>query len=140
MVWHLPPAACVHVTHATWKIESKYEESERMFPLVVSNKKRTIQWKKGKEKKRKEKKKRKKGEENKRDEENLCVKEKGERKEKGSDSQYSDGRKSIGQELKLVYSTRATSRCQKTKDVGFSPTLVPLNLRVVNGCVVQPQP
>ena len=28
----------------------------------------------------------------------------------------------------------------KTKDVGFSPTLVPLNLRVINGRVVQPQP
>ena len=27
----------------------------------------------------------------------------------------------------------------KTKEVGFSPTLVPLNLRVVNGFVVQPQ-
>ena len=28
----------------------------------------------------------------------------------------------------------------KTKEVRFSPTLVPLNLRVVNGRVVQPQP
>ena len=67
-------------------------------------------------------------------------KEKGQRKEKGSDSQCSDGWKSIGQELKLVYSTRATSRCQKQEEVGFSPTLVPLNLRDVNGLLVQPQP
>ena len=65
---------------------------------------------------------------------------KGERKEKGSDSRCSDGQKSIGRELKLVYSTRTTSSCQKQKEVGFSPTLVPLNLRVVNSCVVQPQP
>ena len=57
MVWHLPPSACVHVTHGTWKIESKCEESERKFPLVGSNKKKTIQWKEGKENKRKEKKK-----------------------------------------------------------------------------------
>ena len=28
----------------------------------------------------------------------------------------------------------------KTKEVGFSPTLVPLNLKVVNDHVVQPQP
>ena len=41
--------------------------------------------------------------------------EKGERKENGSDSQCSDGRKLIGQELKLTYSTRAMSRCQKQK-------------------------
>ena len=48
--------------------------------------------------------------------------------------------KSLVRELKLVYSTRATSRCQKTKVLGFSSTLVPLNLRVVNDRVVQPQP
>ena len=71
---------------------------------------------------------------------NLCVEEKGERKEKGSDFRYSDCRKSIGQESKLVYATRATSRCQKHKEVGFSPTLVPLNLKAANGRVVQPQP
>ena len=53
-------------------------------------------------------------------------------------SQCSDGRKSIGRELKLFYSPRATSRCQKQKEVGFSPTLVPLNLRPANGRVVQP--
>ena len=66
-----------------------------------------------------------------------------ERKERAdcalSDFWCSDGQKSVGRELKLVYSTRATSRCQKHKEVGFSPTLVPLNLRVVNGRVVQPQ-
>ena len=33
---------------------------------------------------------------------------------------------------------RATSRCQKQKEVGFPPTLVPLNLRVINGRVVHP--
>ena len=43
----------------------------------------------------------------------MCVEEKGERKEKGFDFQYSDGRMSIGRELKLVYLTRATTRCQK---------------------------
>ena len=68
------------------------------------------------------------------------MEEKGERKENDSDSRCYDGRKSLVRELKLVYSTRATSRCQKTKEVEFFPTLVPLNLRVVNGRVVQPQP
>ena len=52
----------------------------------------------------------KKWEENKIDEENPCVEEKGERKEKGSNSLCSDGRKFLVRELKLVYSTRATSR------------------------------
>ena len=64
---------------------------------------------------------------------------KGEIKEKGFDSRCSDGQKSIDRELKLVYSPRATSSCQKHKKVGFSPTLVPPNIRVVNGHVVQPQ-
>ena len=63
-----------------------------------------------------------------------------ERKKKSSDSRCFDSRKSISQELKLVYSMRATSRCQKTKEVGFSSTLVPLNLRTENGRIVQPQP
>ena len=44
---------------------------------------------------------------------NPFVEEKGERKENGSDSRYFDGRKSLVRELKLVYLTRATSRCQK---------------------------
>ena len=34
-----------------------------------------------------------------------------ERKKKGSVSKCSDGRKSIGRELKLVYSSRAMNRC-----------------------------
>ena len=37
------------------------------------------------------------------------------KKEKGSDSRCSDGPKSLVPELKLVYLTRATSRCQKPK-------------------------
>ena len=68
------------------------------------------------------------------------MEEKGERKEMGSNSWCSDARKSIGLEFKLVYSMRTMSRCQKQKEVGFSPTMVPFNLRVVNGRVVQPQP
>ena len=57
-----------------------------------------------------------------------------------SDFRCFNGRKSIGRESKLVYSTRATSRCQKQNEVGFSRTLVHLNLRAVNFHVVQPQP
>ena len=83
----------------------------------------------------------KKGEEKqKRGEKNSCVEKKGERKENGSDSRCSNSQKSIGRELKLVYSTKATSRCQKQKGVRFSPTLVSPNLRAVNDHVVQPQP
>ena len=37
------------------------------------------------------------------------------KKEKGSDSQCFDGRKSLVRELKLVYSMKATNRCQKQK-------------------------
>ena len=70
----------------------------------------------------------------------MGKKEKGEREEEGFDSRCSDGQMLIGRELKLAYSTRVTSRCKKQKEVGFSPTLVPLNLRAINGCVVQPQP
>ena len=33
VVWNFLLSACVHVTHGTWKIESKCEESERKFPL-----------------------------------------------------------------------------------------------------------
>ena len=33
VVWHFPPSACVHVTHGTWRIKSKCEESEMKFPL-----------------------------------------------------------------------------------------------------------
>ena len=78
VVWHLPPSACVHVTHGTWKMESKYEENERKFPLFGSNqgdkkefsggrkgKERIEKEKKEKKRKRKERKKEKKWEENK---------------------------------------------------------------------------
>ena len=86
-------------------------------------------------KKRKEERKEMRGKQ-KREGKKMCVGKKG----NGSDSQCFDSRKSIGLELKLVYSPRDTSRCQKHKEVGFSPTLVPPNLRVVNGRVVQLQP
>ena len=33
VVWHLLPSACVYVTHGTWRMKSKCEESERKFPL-----------------------------------------------------------------------------------------------------------
>ena len=62
VVWHLLPSVCVHVTHDTWKIKSKCEESERKFPLFGSNqgeKKKFGGGRKGKEKKRKEKKRKK---------------------------------------------------------------------------------
>ena len=68
------------------------------------------------------------------------MEEKWERKAKGSNSWCSDGRKSLVRELKLVYSTRAISRCQIIKKVGFSPKSIPLNLRAVNDRVVQPRP
>ena len=46
-----------------------------------------------------------------------------ETKEKGFDSQCSEGQKSIGRELKLVFFLQATSRCKKKKKkVGFSET------------------
>ena len=120
VVCHLPPNACVHVTYESWKIESKCEESEMKFPLVES--KKTIRWKKGKEKKIKEKNKRNEKKKEERKEtggkklrKNPCVEEKGKRKENDSNSRCSDGRKSLVRELKLVYSTRATSMCQKQK-------------------------
>ena len=63
MVLYFPPSVCVHVTHGTWKMESKCEESERKFPFLGSNqgiddgrRKNSVEG--GKEKKRKEKKKR----------------------------------------------------------------------------------
>ena len=70
VVWHLPPSACVHVTHGTWRMKSKCEESERKFPLCgIKPRKRLWEKKnnsmeerkgkegqKGKEKKRNEKK------------------------------------------------------------------------------------
>ena len=121
------------------------------FPLFGSNQE-TIWRRKGKEREKKEKgnKGRKKRKERKTKEKRKKKSVRGKGKKKGkerkreragralSDFWCSDGRKSIGQELKLVYSTRAMSRCQKQKEVGFSPTLVPLNLRAINGHVVQP--
>ena len=119
VVWHLPPSACVHVTHDTWRMKSKCEESERKFPLcgikprrrLWGKKNNSVEERKGKEgeKEKKEKKrKEKKGEKKK-------GKEKKKEKEKGSDSRCFEGRKSLVLELKLVYSTRATCRCQKQK-------------------------
>ena len=60
VVWYLPPSACVHVTHGTWKMESKCEESEKKFPLFGSNqgeKKEFSGGRKGKEKKEEKKRK-----------------------------------------------------------------------------------
>ena len=97
-------------------------------------------------KKRKEERKERRGKQKREEKKKIvCGKGKKKRGEKRVDRALSDfrcfdDRKSIGRELKLVYSTRATSRFQKHKEVGFAPTLVPLNLRVVNGRVVQPQP
>ena len=58
-----------------------------------------------------------------------------------------DGRRSVAQELKLVYSTRATSRyhngrirCFTLQEVGVSSTRVPFYLRAVNGRVGQIRP
>ena len=96
--------------------------------------------KKGEKKKGKEKKKRNERKTKERRKKNVRGKEgkKEERNEKGSDSWCSDGRKLLVQELKLVYSTRTTSRFQKQKEIEFSHTLVPPNLRAVNSHVVQP--
>ena len=59
----------------------------------------------------------------------------------------SDDQSSVTRELKLVYSTRATSRYQERKDSVFhaprgrvSPTRVPFYLRAVNGHVGQIRP
>ena len=39
-VWHLPPSACVYVTHDTWRMKSKCEESEKLFSLWDQTKER----------------------------------------------------------------------------------------------------
>ena len=99
------------------------------------------------ERKRKERRKKKEERKERRGKQKRCGKKnirvwerrkKEERKENGFNSRCSNGRKLIGRELKLVYSPRATSRCKKKKknEVEFFPTLVPYNLRTVNGCVV----
>ena len=56
----------------------------------------------------------------------------------------SDGQSLVARELKLVYSTRGTSRYQEWKDSVLhvprgrvSPTRVPFHLRAVNGRVGQ---
>ena len=74
VVSHLPPSACVHVTHGTWRMNSKCEESERKFPLcgikprkrLWEKKNNSVEERKGKEgenekkeKKRKERRKKK---------------------------------------------------------------------------------
>ena len=73
VVWHLPPSACVHITHGTWRMKSKYEESERKFPLVRVKKKKQFGGRKKRKRRKGEK-----GKENKR----KKTKEKEERKEK----------------------------------------------------------
>ena len=70
---------------------------------------------KGNEKKEKKMKKGKKIRKNKREEENRALRERKKKMENDFYSQCSNGRKSLLRELKLVYSTRATSRCQKQK-------------------------
>ena len=68
---------------------------------------------------------------------------KGKKRKKKRDKEESNVHSSVpgvpmvgSRELKFVYSPRATSKCQKHKEVGFSPKLVPPNPRVVNGRVV----
>ena len=90
VVWHLPPSACVYVTHGTWRMESKCKASERKFPFCGIKPRKRL-WekknnsveerkgnegekekkeKKGKEKKEKKRKKGKKMRKNKRQGEN----------------------------------------------------------------------
>ena len=112
MVWHLPPSACIHVTHVTWRMKSKCEESEMKFlrcgikprKRLWEKKNNSVEERKGKDRRKKERKgeKRKEKEERKENEEKPkrggkpCVegKEK-KKKEKGSDSRCSNGRKSL---------------------------------------------
>ena len=70
LVWHLPPSACVHVTHGTWKMVSKCQESERKCPLFGIKPRNSLLEKrefgggrKGKEKKGEKKKEGRKGKE-----------------------------------------------------------------------------
>ena len=49
------------------------------------------------------------------EEENRAWRRKKKKEKKSSDSHCSNGWKSLVRELKLVYSMRATSRCQKQK-------------------------
>ena len=71
MVWHLPPSACVHVTHGTWKMESKCEESEEVSTFWIKpRREERIRWReerKRKEMRRKKGKEKKKGNEKKKE-------------------------------------------------------------------------
>ena len=100
----------------------------------MKRRKRKIKEKKGEKRKVKRKKKRKGRKERKGGKQKgggKSVRGGEKKKEKGFDSRCFDDQKLV-RELKLVYSTRATSRCQKTKEVEFSPTLVSLNLMAVS--------
>ena len=48
--------------------------------------------------------------------------------------------KVVSPRIKVGLFDESYEQVPKTKEVGFSHTLVPLNLRVINGHVVQPQP
>ena len=66
---HVPPSACVHVTHGTWKIKSKCEESEKVssfWDQTKERRKNSVEG--GKETKRKKKNKERKGEKEKKGE------------------------------------------------------------------------
>ena len=124
------------------------------FLLLEQTKKKTIRWKKEKRKerrkrkemrKRKERRKkeneeRKENEENKRDEGNSFVEEKGGKKGKGLRFPVFRQSEVVSPRIKVGLLDESYEYVPKTKEVGFSPTLVPLNIRAVNGCVVQPQP
>ena len=66
VVWYFLPSACVHVTHDTWRMKSKWEKSERKFTLcgieprkrLWEKKNNSVEERKGKEgeKEKKEKK------------------------------------------------------------------------------------
>ena len=89
-----------------------------------------------KREKRKERNKGKKMTKTKREEENMCMEEKKkERKENGSNSRCFVTEVDKPR-IKVGLLDESYELVPKTKEVEFSPTLVPLNLRVVNGCVV----
>ena len=89
--------------------EKKIKEKKKRKGEKKGNEKNKIN--KKKENKRKEGKKMRK---NKSDEEDPCLENKG-KKKGGCNSLCSDSRKSLVQEIKLVYSTSVMSRCQKQK-------------------------
>ena len=67
-----------------------------------------------------------------------CVEEKGQKK--GLRFLVFRRSKVISSRTKVGLLDESYEQVPKTKEVGFSPTLFPLNLRAVNGRVVQPQP